>query len=113
MKAVTPATPEELARLRGLVQAAWTRLQRSDLDTDESSAAQEEYEQARDDLQDAGNIVVIADDGITLGFEEAEPEAEEYDPDRMIEPIDGSCDPRPLRELRKIVDLDGFLARSA
>ena len=58
MKAVPPATPEELARLRGLVQAAWTRLQRSDLDTDEqSSAAQEEYEQARDDLQDAGILV--------------------------------------------------------
>ena len=66
MKAVPPATPEELARMRGLVQAAWTRLQRSDLDTAESSAAQEEYEQARDDLHDAGNTVVIADDGITL-----------------------------------------------
>ena len=58
MKVVPPATPEELARLRGLVQAAWTRLQRSDLDTPaESSAAQEEYEQARDDLQDAGILV--------------------------------------------------------
>ena len=63
----TPHISPRVARLRGLAQAAWTaRLQRSDLDTAESSAAQEEYEQARDDLQDAGSTVVIADDGITL-----------------------------------------------
>ena len=105
MKAVPPATPEELARLRGLVQAAWTRLQRGDLDTHCRVRAalrrsQEEYEQARDDLhQDAGNIVVIADDGITLCFEEAVPEAEEHDPNRMAERTDGSGEPRrPLRD---------------
>ena len=65
MKAVPKMAPEELDRLRGLARAAWARLHRGDLGSAEHAAAQEEYERARDDLHDAGYLIVIGADDLS------------------------------------------------
>ena len=78
MKAVPKMAPEELDRLRGLARAAWARLHREDLGSAEHAAAQEEYERARDDLHDAGYLIVIGADDSTIDFEREEGEEAEY-----------------------------------
>ena len=47
---------EETDRMRGLARAAWARLKRDDLSSDEQDAAQEEYARTRDELRHATKI---------------------------------------------------------
>ena len=110
MKMPTDKVLEGTDRVRGLARAAWARLQRSDLSDEENAAAQEEYARCRDELLELGVEVEVTGDA-ELKFSVEEFTVEEYDPDTLVESIDGSQDPRPLHTLTRIVDLQGFLAR--
>ena len=103
MKTTPTAAAKGLDRVRGLVRAAWSRLQRDDLGNEESAAAQLEYEHALDDLQGYGLRVVILDDQ-TLVFADEDSSDDEYDPELLVESMDGSGDPRPLRTLIRVVE---------
>ena len=89
--------------------AAWARMKRDDLSGDEQEAAQEEYARTRDELLDHGIDVEVTDEQDII-FREPEPAEIDYDPEIMVEAIDGSQGPRALRSLTKVVDLEGFLA---
>ena len=106
---MTALAREETDRLRGLARAAWARLKRDDLSSDEQDAAQEEYARTRDELLDHGIEVEVTDEQEII-FREPEPAEIDYDPEVMAEAIDGSQDPRALQTLTKVVDLEGLLA---
>ena len=108
MRMSTEPSREEIDRLRGLARAAWARLQRDDLDDEQSASAQEEYARTRDELLDLGIGIEVTEQQ-SLTFVEEEEIVEDYDPELLIECIDGSMDPVPLRNLTRIVDLAGFL----
>ena len=94
MKTTPTAAAEALDRLRGLARAAWSRLQRDDLGDEANAAAQREYAQAREDLHDYGVSVEIGED-TTLSFVYEEAVEEDYDPEVLVESIDGVGEPRP------------------
>ena len=108
MRMSSEPSREEIDRLRGLARAAWARLQRDDLDDEQSASAQEEYARTRDELLDLGIGIEVTEQQ-SLTFVEEEEIVEDYDPELLIECIDGSMDPIPLRNLTRIVDLAGFL----
>ena len=108
MRMSSEPSREEIDRLRGLARAAWARLQRDDLDDEQSASAQEEYARTRDELLDLGIGIEVTEQQ-SLTFVEEEEIVEDYDPELLVESIDGSMDPVPLRSLTRIVDLAGFL----
>jgi hypothetical protein len=72
--------------------------------------AQEECARTRDELLDLDIEVEVTDDQ-EIVFREPKPAEIDYDPEMMVESIDGSQDPpRQLRTLSKVVDLEEFLA---
>ena len=81
MKTTPTAAAKGLDRARGLVRAAWSRLQRDDLGDEANAAAQREYAQAREDLHDYGVTIEISEDA-TLSFVDEDPVEEDYDPER-------------------------------
>ena len=89
MRMSSEPSREEIDRLRGLARAAWARLQRDDLDDEQSASAQEEYARTRDELLDLGIGIEVTEQQ-SLTFVEEEEIVEDDDPELLIECIDGS-----------------------
>ena len=64
---MTALAREETDRLRGLARAAWARLKRDDLSSDEQEAAQEEYARTRDELLDHDIEVEVTEEQEIIG----------------------------------------------